>query len=215
MRIMIVDDHGIVRQGMRILLEREGDWEVVGEASDGRSAVKMAKQLRPDLVIMDITMPELNGVDATRQILAHDPNAKVVVLSIHAEPHIVRDVLSAGAMAYVLKTYLFEDLSNAIRSACSGNHYLSPAIAGVVVSEYVHGGSAERSGGSGGLTSREREIVQLIAEGKTTKQAALILHVSQKTADAARRQAMNKLDVPSIAELTKYAIRAGITSVDY
>lgn len=215
MRIMIVDDHGIVRQGMRILLEQEGDWEVVGEASDGRSAVEMAKQLCPDLVIMDITMPGLNGVDATRQILAHDPNAKVVVLSIHAEPHIVRDVLSAGAMAYVLKTYLFEDLSNAIRSACSGNHYLSPAIAGVVVSEYVHGASAERSGGSGRLTSREREIVQLIAEGKTTKQAALILHVSQKTADAARRQAMNKLDVPSIAELTKYAIREGITSVDY
>jgi len=215
MRIMIADDHGIVRQGMRSLLEKEPDWEVVGEASDGRTAVEMARQLRPDLIIMDITMPDLNGVDATRQILKDDPNAKVVVLSVHAEPHIVRDVLSAGALGYVLKTYLFEDLSDAIRIACCGSHYLSPAIAGVVVSEYVHGASGDKGGGSGGLTSREREIVQLITEGKTTKQVALILHVSYKTVDAARRQAMNKLDVPTIAELTKYAIREGITSVDY
>jgi DNA-binding NarL/FixJ family response regulator len=135
------------------------------------------------------------------------------VLSVHAEPNIVRDTLAAGAMGYVLKTYLFDDLCSAIRSAAAGNHYLSPAIAGVVVSEYVHGGSGDQSGCFRLLSSREREIVQLIAEGKTTKQVALTLHLSHKTVDSARRAAMAKLGISSIAELTKFAIREGITSV--
>lgn len=214
MRILIADDHGIVRQGLRSLLEAEPDWEVIGEAPDGRTAVEMAKQLYPDLIIMDITMPDLNGVDATRQILRHDAKAKIVILSVHAEPDIVRSTLTAGAMGYVLKTHLFEDLANAIRSAVAGHHYLSPAIAGVVIDDYFHGGTGEHSGVSGELNGREREVVQLIAEGKTAKQAAMVLHISPKTVDACRRQAMTKLGISSVAELTKYAIREGMTSAN-
>lgn len=215
MRIMIADDHGIVRQGLRGLLEKETDLEVVGEVSDGHAAVETAKRLHPDLIIMDITMPGLNGIDATRQILKDDPHTKVIVLSAHAEPQIVRDTLLAGALGYVLKTYLFEDLASAIRSAGEGRHYLSPRIAGVVVEDYLKGSMPEGSKRRAALTSREREIIQLISEEKSTKQIGQILHISPKTADSARRKIMDKVGISSVAGLTKYAIGENLTSADY
>jgi len=206
MRILIADDHGIVRQGLTSLMERQPNIEVVGEAKDGQEALDLVKELSPDVVIMDVAMPNLNGADATRLILRDNPDIRVIALSMHAEKHIVRDILQAGAMAYVLKSYLFDELSKALEAAAAGERYLSPRIAGVVVDDYVSRGQS---------ALRERQVLQLTAEGKTVKQIARQLHVSPKTADGARRRLMNKLGISSIAELTKYAIREGITSAHF
>jgi len=215
MRILIADDHGIVRQGLTSLMERQPNIEVVGEAKDGQEALDLVKELSPDVVIMDVAMPNLNGADATRLILRDNPDIRVIALSMHAEKHIVRDILQAGAMAYVLKSYLFDELSKALEAAAAGERYLSPRIAGVVVDDYVSRGQSEQEGQRIELTLRERQVLQLTAEGKTVKQIARQLHVSPKTADGARRRLMNKLGISSIAELTKYAIREGITSAHF
>ncbi len=214
MKILIADDHGIVRQGLKSLIQNSMNMEVVGEAEDGLAAVRMVKDLAPDVVIMDITMPNLNGVEATRQILENNPQIKVVALSMHPEKHIVKEVLEAGASAYVLKSYLFDELSRALEAVADDQRYLSPRITDVVIEDYVRPNS-EIAESPAKLTSRDRQIIQMLAEGKTIKQIALALHISPKTADAGRRKIMLKLNVSSIADLVKYAVREGITSLEF
>ena len=215
MRILIADDHGIVREGLRSLIEKESDMEVVGEAKDGLETVELARQLTPDVIIMDISMPNLNGIEATRLIMSEKPSIKVIVLSIHAEKRIVKEILSAGAAGYVLKTYLFEELSRALHSVVVNGYYLSPKVTNVVVGEYLEDSEKMRTQDRIRLSGREREILQLIAEGKTSKQIALILHISPKTVETHRRKLLDKIEASGVAELTKYAIREGITSIDF
>jgi len=212
-RILLVDDHGIIRQGLHSLLEKQPDIEVVAEAEDGRKALELVQELLPDIVIMDITMPNLNGVDATRRIAGQSPKAKVIALSIHSNRRFVSDMLKAGASGYILKECLFDELVQAIRTVAAGNIYLSPRITDVVVDDYVeHLSTTPKSQTI--LTNREREVLQLLAEGKSMKQIALELHVSTKAIESNRRQIMEKLDIYSVAELTKYAIREGLTSLE-
>ena len=215
MRILIADDQGILRQGLAALIREQPDMEVIGEAQDGWEAVALVKELKPDAVVMDISMPNLNGVDATRQILAENPNIKVVALSMHPDRHYVTDILKAGALAYVLKSYFVDDLVKALHAAAAGEHYLSPQITDALVDEIVNSLPASEENGLSRLSNRERQVLQLIAEGLSTKQIALRLSISQKTADANRRELMNKLGKHSIAELTKYAIREGLTTADF
>jgi len=215
MRILIADDHGIVREGLRSLIEKEPDMEVIGEAKDGMEAVELARQLAPDIIIMDISMPNLNGIEATRLILSENPRIKVIVLSIHVEGRVVKEILGAGAAGYVLKTYLFEELSRALRSVLVNGYYLSPKVTNIVVGEYLDDSASMQAGDKVNLTGREREILQLIAEGKTSKQIALISHISPKTVETHRRKLLDKIEASGVAELTKYAIREGITSVEF
>lgn len=215
MRIVIADDQGILRQGLSALIREQPDMEVVGEARDGWQAVALAKELKPDAVVMDISMPNLNGVDATRQILAEDPNIKVVALSMHPDRHYVMEILKAGALAYVLKCYFVDELIKALHAAAAGEHYLSPQITDVLVDEIVNNASANDQNGLSRLTGRQRQVLQLTAEGLSTKQIATRLCISPKTADANRREIMNQLGIFTIAELTKYAIREGLTSAEF
>jgi len=215
MRIVIADDQGMVRQGLRALIQEQADMEVVGEAQDGWEVVQRAKELSPDIVIMDISMPNLNGVEATRQILRERPNTRIIALSMYPHKRYVTEMLRVGASGYVLKSCLFDELVKAIHAAAAGGHYLSPQITDVLVDEYVNKTSASEENGLSSLSKRGRQVLQLIAEGLSTKQIALRLSISQKTADANRRELMNKLDKHSVAELTKYAIREGLTTADF
>ena len=210
-RILLVEDHAIVREGLCSLLEKQPDMEVVGEADEGRTAVDLVRQLLPDIVIMDITMPNLNGVDATRHIISEFPETKVIALSIHSNRRFVTDMLRAGATGYVLKECLFDELVQAIQAVATGGSYLSPRITGVVIDGYIKRVAAASDSPLSTLTGREREVLQLVAEGKSTKEIALELHVSTKTIEANRRQIMEKLDIHSVAELTRYAVREGLT----
>jgi DNA-binding NarL/FixJ family response regulator len=212
--ILIAEDHTIVREGLRSLIEKQPDMEIVCEAEDGRKAVERVREFLPDVVIMDITMPNLNGVEATRQIVSEFPQIKVIALSIHSNRRFVADMLGAGATGYVLKECLFDELVHAVKAVAAGESYLSSRITGVVIEHYVKGIAAIADSPLSSLTSREREVLQLIAEGNTTKKIALDLHVSTKTIEANRRQIMEKLDVHSIAELTKYAVREGLTPLE-
>ncbi len=211
--ILIVDDHKIVRDGLKSLISREQGLEVVGEAENGRIAVQMARKLKPRIVIMDITMPELNGMDASRQILSEFPGTKIITLSMHSDRRFVMEMFRAGVSGYLLKDCAFDELAQAIKSVISNHKYVSPAIAGTVIDDYVDQTVGGRES-STELTNREREVLQLIAEGMTTKQIANSLNVSVKTVETHRRKIMKKLDIHSIAELTKVAIQEGLTSVD-
>ena len=215
MRILIVDDHGIVREGLKSLLQNQSGVEVVGEGEDGQIAVELAEQLSPDVVIMDMSMPNLNGIEATRLILQHRPNTRVIILSMHSDGHIVKEALAAGASAYVLKSNLFDEMLRALETVAEGGRYLSPRITDVVIDNYVGKSAEGEPAKAPKLTSRDRQIVQLVAEGKTIKEIALILHISPKTADSNRRQIMNKLGFSSVPELTKYAIRERLTSLEF
>jgi DNA-binding NarL/FixJ family response regulator len=213
-RILLADDHGIMREGLRSLLEKEPDIKVVGEAEDGRKAIGLVSELLPDVVIMDISMPGLNGADATRRIVSQFPTVKVIALSMHSNRIFVADMLKAGASGYVLKECLFDELVEAIRIVAAGDKHLSSKVAGVVVSDYVKRLSGGAESPLETLTGREREVLQLIGEGKNTKQIALELHVSPKTIEANRRKIMEKLDAHSIAELVKIAIVGGLASLE-
>jgi len=208
LRILLVDDHQIVREGLRILLEKEPDMEVAAEAEDGRAAVRLAREVSPQVVIMDVAMPDLNGIEATRQIVAECPGIKVIALSMHADRRFVANMLKAGASGYLLKDSAFEELARAIRTVAADKVYLSPEVSDIVVRDYVKGPQEEASVYSL-LTPREREVLQLLAEGKATREIADCLHVSVKTVETHRQQIMYKLKVRSVAELTKYAIRGG------
>jgi len=213
-RILLADDHAIIRQGLHSLLEKEPDVEVVGEAEDGRKALELVRELAPDIVIMDITMPNLNGIEATYEITHEFPKVKVIALSIHSDRRFVANMLKAGASGYILKECLFDEFVEAIRTVVAGNIYLSSRVAGTVVDDYVKRLLTVTNSWLAMLTEREREVLQLLAEGKSTKQIALELHVSTKTIEANRRQIMDKLDIHSVAELTKYAVREGLTSLE-
>jgi len=188
--------------------------KVIAEAENGRIAVQLANELRPDVIIMDVSMPDLNGMEASRQILDKHPGIKILGLSMHSNRRFVADMLSAGVCGYMLKESLFDELILAIRTIMTGDTYLSPRITGVVIEDYISRLAKGETSHSDVLTGREREVLQLLAEGKSTKQIAGQLHVSVKTIESNRRQIMNKLDIDSIAELTKYAIREGLTSLD-
>ncbi|MFB0524019.1 MAG: response regulator [Phycisphaerae bacterium] len=213
-RILLVDDHAITREGLRSLIEKQSDMEVVGEAEDGRKAFDLVRELLPDIVITDITMPNLNGVDSTRQIVRQFPKVKVIALSIHSNRAFVADMLKAGASGYVLKECTFDELVEAIQTVVDGGVYLSPKVAGVVVSDYVQRLFRIAESPLEALTEREREVLQFIGEGKNTKQIALQLHVSTKTIEANRHRIMEKLDAHSIAELVKIAVLGGLTSLE-
>jgi DNA-binding NarL/FixJ family response regulator len=212
-KVLLVDDHGMIRSGLRALLSHEADLTVAGEAEDGRTAVKKASELSPDVVVMDLRMPDLNGIEATRQIHAVNPGIKIVALSANSDRRSVTEMLRAGAQGYVLKAAAFEELVAAIRAVMGGEIYLSPSITGVDVADFKNNGAAEKGTAFADLSAREREVLQLIAEGKATKEVAAALHVSIKTAETHRRNVMEKLKLDSVAELTKYAIREGITSL--
>ena len=211
--ILIAEDHAIVREGLRSLIEKQPNMEIVHEAEDGRTAVELVRELLPDVVIMDITMPNLNGVEATRQITYEFPQVKIIALSIHSNRRFVANMLGAGAAGYVLKECLFDELIQAIKTVTAGDRYLSSRITSVVVEDYVKRLATVDDSPLSTLTSREREVLQLVAEGKSTKQIALELHVSTKTVETNRRRIMQKLDIHSVAELTKYAVREGLTSL--
>ena len=213
-RAIIADDHRIMREGLRSLLDRTGEFECIAEADDGYQAVMLATELRPDVVIMDIAMPNLNGIEATRQIKTELPEVEVVVLSMHATRNYVLQVLQAGASAYLLKDSAFEELSTALLAISRGGMYLSPAITKTAALANLKGGS---SGGLAGqaehLTKRELQVLQLIAEGRSTKDIAARLELSVKTVETHRKQIMDKLEIRSIAGLTKYCIREGLTTL--
>ena len=212
-RIVLADDHRITREGLLSMLNNEEDMEVVGEAENGREAVSLARELLPDLVIMDATMPDLNGIEATRMITSGPGEINVIAISMYSDKQFVQGMIQAGASGYLLKDCAFEELLNAIRVVVSGNTYLSPAIARIVVKDYLDKLSKDGSSASTILTNREREVLQLIAEGMSTKKIASHLGISIKTIETHRRQIMGKLGIFSIAELTKYAIREGLTSL--
>ena len=213
-RILLADDHRIMREGLRALLEKEAGIEILAEAENGRTAVELSRELNPDVVIIDIGMPDLNGIDATRQIVAESPSVKVIALSMHADRKFVREMLSAGASGYLLKDAAFEELSMALATVINNQTYLSPSVADTVVRDYLGTIDTKASGGSPALTKREREVLQLIAEGRSTKDIASHLYVSIKTIETHRKQIMDKIGVNSVAELTKYAIREGLTSLE-
>ena len=212
-KVLLADDHQIIRDGLRSLLTNEPDIEVVGEANDGRATVEMTQRLKPDIVVMDITMPGLNGIEATRQVRAISSDIKVLALSMHADKRFVAGVLHAGASGYVLKNCAFRELIQAIHTVAVNQTYLSPTIADIVVESYVRHSPLPASSLSV-LTPREREVLQLIAEGLTPKKIAATLCVSPKTIETHREQIMRKLNASGVAELTKYAVREGLTSLE-
>ena len=213
-RVLIADDHQIVRDGLRSLLEKEPDMEVIATVEDGRTTVRVVEELQPDVVIMDISMPGLNGIEATRKISRDFPKIKIIALSMHDDGRFVMNMLKAGASGYLLKDCAFKELTKAIHVVVrAGKSYLSPDITDVVVSSYVTGAAGPESLLYPALTPREREVLQLVVEGKTSSQIAEILYVSVKTVETHRTQLMHKLKINNLADLIKYAIREGITSV--
>lgn len=212
-RVLLADDHTILREGIRSLLEDEPDMEVVGEAEDGITVVKFAETLNPDVILMDLAMPLLNGLEATRQIRKNNPQAKILILTMHENEEYIRQVLAAGAMGYILKDAAARELLGAIRSVYKGEVVLSPAITRLIVSDYLRWGDLSTQDTSDGLTDRERQILQLIAEGYTNKQIAEILTISIKTVQAHRLNLMKKLDLHDRGELIKYAIQKKIIDI--
>lgn len=213
-KVIIADDHKIMRDGLKSMLEKQRDIEIIAEASDGLTTVELAIKLKPDVIIMDVAMPDMNGIEATRRIIEKSPNIKVIALSMHSDKQFIIEMLNAGASGYVLKDCAFHELINAIHSVTSNRSYLSPEIADVMIKEFKHVISKESLSAFSLLTPRERQVLQLIAEGKTTKEIAYTLKVSTKTIETYRRQIMDKLDIHTIAGLTKYAVREGLTSIE-
>jgi len=213
-RIILADDHQIVRQGLRILLEAEPDMEIIAEADNGRKVLKLAQELLPDVIIMDLSMPELNGIEATRQILSGAPEVKVVALSMHSDSLFVLNMIKSGASGYLLKDCALEELVKAIRAVVDHKTYLSPGVSDIVIRDFVTGWQTTNASAFSVLSPREREVLQLMAEGRSTNQIADGLCVSVKTVEAHRKQVMTKLGIHSVAELTKYAIRQGLTSLE-
>ncbi len=213
-RILIADDHKIVREGLRALIEKHENMEVVAEAETGLDAVRLTQRLEPHVVIMDLGMPQMNGIEATREITANSRKIKVIALSMHSDKRFVLQMLKAGASGYLLKDSAFEELIIAIKTVMSNQSYLSPKITDVVLKEYLQTVSRGDVSVFSVLTHREREVLQMLAEGRSTKEIAASLSISVKTIETHRQQIMDKLKIRSVAELTKYAIREGLTSLE-
>jgi two-component system, NarL family, response regulator NreC len=210
-RVLIADDHGIVRQGLRALLEKSPEISVVGEASDGREAVRLAAELRPNIVVMDIAMPLLNGVDATSQILGRDPDIKVIILSMHSDESYILRALSAGAKGYLLKDSAEGDILPAVETVAKGRPYFSPVIASTLLEEYLQAMKKNQVRDSFDLlTDREKEVLQLLAEGKSNKEVAAVLNLSPYTIESHRNSLMQKLNLHNTAEIVLYAVRKNI-----
>ena len=207
LRILVVDDHAVVRRGVRSLLESHEGWEVCGEATTGRDAVEHSRRLRPDVIVMDLSLPGLNGLDATRQILKDAPDTEVLVLTMHRSEELARDVLQAGARGYVLKSDADANLIMAVDSLRQHKPFLTPTVTEFVLDDYVRRGDAQDDLTPVALTAREREIVQLVAEGQSNKAAAAGLGISVKTIEAHRANIMRKLHLRSVSDLVRYAIR--------
>ena len=213
-KILLADDQKIMRDGLGALIEKRPGMEVVAEAENGRSAIKLTRKFRPDVIVMDINMPDLNGIDAARQIVAEFPGTKIIAFSMHTDRRFVEGALKAGVSGYLQKDSAFEELDRAIRTVVADQIYLSPKITGDVVKGYVKKLLTDEAAAPAFLTDREREVVQLYAEGCTHRQIAERLNISVKTVDSHRRKIMEKLDITSIAELTKFAIREGLIALD-
>jgi len=215
-KILVADDHQIVREGLRRLIENETDLQVVGEAQTGHLAIDMVGKCLPSVILMDISMPDLNGIEASSKILKEYPNLKIIILSIHSDRRYVHRALKAGVKGYVLKNCFSQELISAIRTVIQGGIYLSPEIQGIVVDDYLSkdAESESRTIATSQLTTREKEILQLLAEGLTTKEIASKINVSTKTVETHRQHIMDKLDIHNIVQLTKYAIREGLTSIE-
>ena len=212
-KVLLADDHVMMRGGLRMVLEQNPELSVIGEAEDGRETVRLVKKLAPDVVIMDIAMPDMNGIEATRQILADRPVIKVIALSMHSDRHFVSEMLKAGASAYLVKQCALDELFIAIKTVMKGQTYLSPCISGVVVEYILRNKLKTEATVFSTLTDREREVLQLMAEGRTSKEIATHLNLSIKTIETHRMNIMEKLNIHTVAELTKYAIREGLTSL--
>ncbi len=212
-RILIADDHKILRDGLEVLLQKEPGFDVVGTAGDGREAVKLTADLQPDVLILDIGMPEMNGIDAAQKINEDFPSVRMIGLSVHTDPLYVERMFQNGAVGYLPKDCAAEELTRAIRTVMAGQVYVSPGVTGAIVDDYVRQLSAAADEPAT-LSHREREVLQLLAEGASTANIAAELHLSVKTIETHRKRIMDKLSLRSIAELTKYAIREGITTLD-
>ncbi len=205
-KILLADDHTIVRQGLKLILSSQPDLAVVGEAANGKEAVEQAKTLRPDIVLLDVAMPELNGIEATRRMMEDNPRLRILVLSMHKEAVYVREILKAGARGYLLKDVIDTELLNAVRSVARGDGYISPAVSGALLNDYRQ----NITDPADLLTKREREVLQLIAEGKTNKEVATQLNLSVYTVDSHRAKVMEKLNLHSTGELVRFAIKHGL-----
>ena len=210
-KILIADDHGVVAEGLKHLIEAQPDMQVVGTAGDGREAVRLAREAQPDVVLMDLSMPELNGADATRAILEREPRCRVIVLSMYAEREYVRRALKAGASGYVVKRSAAKEVVDAIRAVYAGQRYLSPRVADVVIDDYT---AEDKQDPLGRLSAREREVLQLLAEGRTGAEIAARLALSQKTVETYRARLVEKLGIRDVAGLVKFAIQRGIVSLE-
>jgi len=211
--IVLVDDHQLFRDGVRNLLDQQLDMSVLGEAEDGRMALEMVRNLSPQVVIMDVTMPNLNGIDATRRILAEHPKVKIIALSMHGHRRFVQEMLKAGASGYLLKECAFQDLIQAIRTVLADKVFLSPDIAQIVMDDYLNPSRKKNKSGISLLTSKEREVLQLIAEGNTNEKTAQVLHMSRRTVEKHRARIMNTLQIDNLADLVKFAVREGLTKL--
>lgn len=213
-RILLADDHDVVRAGLRLILEKLEQVEIVGEAVDGRAACELARTACPHIALLDITMPGLNGLEAARRLRVDVPAVKVIMLSMHMEARMVLEALKAGARGYLVKSQVLQELPTALRAVTAGKMFLSPSIQSVVVEDYLRRTPSDDAGSAGELSAREREVLQLLAEGKTSKEIGSLLHVSPKTIETHRVTIMSKLGIRTVAQLTKFAIREGITSLD-
>ncbi len=211
-RILLVDDHTLIRQGLRSLLEKEPDMEVVGETGDGQASLKLVQEHTPDVVLMDVAMPGISGVEATTQIIAHAPSTRVIGLSMYTDKRFVTGMLQAGASGYMPKDCVFEELVQGIRAVIANKTYLSPNVTRAVVKDYLH--QLDSGTGLSPLTRKEREVLRLLAQGKSTREVAYRLGVSGKTIETHRRHITEKLNLRSLADLVKYAIREGLTSLN-
>jgi two-component system, NarL family, response regulator NreC len=212
-RIILADDHKIMRDGLRSLIEKQHNMEIIGEAADGRTTVTLALKLSPDVIVMDVSMPDMNGIEAARRIIEKSPRIKILALSMHSDKKFIAEMLCAGASGYLLKDAAARELLHAIQAVVKNRSYLSPAIAEIMIEEYRQIVSKEKLSAFSLLSSREREVLQHIAEGKTIKEIAFALQISVKTAETYRQHIMDKLDIHTIAGLTKYAIKEGLASL--
>jgi DNA-binding NarL/FixJ family response regulator len=213
-RIVIADDHKLFRMGLRQLIERHQEVEIVGEAATGLEAIALAKEISPDIVLMDISMPELNGIEATNRIHSELPEVRVVIVSMHSDRRYVLEALKAGAKGYLLKDSTPEEVFRALQKVMTNKFYLSPQINEQVIEGYLNPNKNDATSAFGILSGREREVLQLLAEGKSTKQIAELLNLSAKTVETHRMHIMDKLDIHTLPELTRYALREGLTSLE-